>query len=670
MRKSMFILVCLSIGAGSLVGVAHGAAYSNDFSSADAVDEWTVIAGSWTLDSGAGQYANTTTGETALSVYTGTFAGGVDASALRDYTVAVEVGVNGGGSAVVARYKDSANYYMFRYKGATGELQLYRFANGATNIATETINPATVAGVHTLVFTLRGRNLTGAVYSGASELGSVSATDDTHSSGSVGLREWDGSSTFNSINVEIIGNSYNPSPADATADVPLDATLTWDTGLDPENLSQPNPAITKHYLYMSTDVNDLLYNWQNFLVDQIPAGSPTAPNASYKPVGLMSDKTYYWAVDESVNDSGPDDPATILGNIWSFQTITTLPEIVSGPNDTFAGLNGPGEMSVVAASISTVHYAWYKGNVGDTSAPVGTDSPSLVIDNVQPTDEGSYWCRITNAAGSADSGTATLHVKRLLAHWTFDQADFSAGQYTDVAGGNNATVAGEPNFITGADGSDAGAVVIDATNGWAIDGTWDPNEGTGSMTISVWANWYGINSQHQRLISKRDVDWGTTRWHILVPAYSTTVEFESFADGSGPTATMIDDGGWQHVCVSFDGSVATFYANGTDEFDMASANSATVALTPNMAGSAINLGTGKSDGTLWFNGALDDMRIYNYPMSALDVAELWSETTGKGACLYPPGADLNGDCKMDLADMAILASQWLDCGLYPASFCQ
>ncbi len=179
-----------------------------------------------------------------------------------------------------------------------------------------------------------------------------------------------------------------------------------------------------------------------------------------------------------------------------------------------------------------------------------------------------------------------------------------------------------------------------------------------------WANWSGINSQHQRLISKRDIDWGTTRWHLMLEPYSTTVEFESFADGSGPTGTMVSDGNWQHVCVSFDGSVATLYINGTDEFDLESASSATVALTPETEGSTINIGAGKTDGTLWFNGALDDIRIYNHPMTPEEVAKTWMDVTQKDPKINCPASDLTGDCKTNFADIAMVADEWLQCGLF------
>lgn len=38
-------------------------------------------------------------------------------------------------------------------------------------------------------------------------------------------------------------------------------------------------------------------------------------------------------------------------------------------------------------------------------------------------------------------------------------------------------------------------------------------------------------------------------------------------------------------------------------------------------------------------------------------------------CVQPPAGDLNGDCKVDFQDLAIMAGQWLDCGMEPSSAC-
>lgn len=40
-----------------------------------------------------------------------------------------------------------------------------------------------------------------------------------------------------------------------------------------------------------------------------------------------------------------------------------------------------------------------------------------------------------------------------------------------------------------------------------------------------------------------------------------------------------------------------------------------------------------------------------------------------GSCTTPPQADLTGDCKVNLKDLAVFSSQWLDCGLNPTDLC-
>ena len=75
-----------------------------------------------------------------------------------------------------------------------------------------------------------------------------------------------------------------------------------------------------------------------------------------------------------------------------------------------------------------------------------------------------------------------------------------------------------------------------------------------------------------------------------------------------------------------------------------------------------------------FNGALDDIRIYNYAFDKYGVADLFYEVSRAGVCIdtekYVAAYDLNSNCKIDLADFAILASEWLKCGRYPVERCQ
>jgi hypothetical protein len=75
------------------------------------------------------------------------------------------------------------------------------------------------------------------------------------------------------------------------------------------------------------------------------------------------------------------------------------------------------------------------------------------------------------------------------------------------------------------------------------------------------------------------------------------------------------------------------------------------------------LGTGILGGK-WFDGTRWAVNISTNDPTATILAV--STTV---YCAEPIPADLNGDCKVDFADFAIMASSWLDCNLVPQSAC-
>jgi hypothetical protein len=67
-------------------------------------------------------------------------------------------------------------------------------------------------------------------------------------------------------------------------------------------------------------------------------------------------------------------------------------------------------LSVTATGTAPVSYQWYQGDAGDTSTPVGSDASTFTTAPQAST--ASYWVRVTNACGSADSATAMVTVTR------------------------------------------------------------------------------------------------------------------------------------------------------------------------------------------------------------------------------------------------------------------
>lgn len=71
----------------------------------------------------------------------------------------------------------------------------------------------------------------------------------------------------------------------------------------------------------------------------------------------------------------------------------------------------------------------------------------------------------------------------------------------------------------------------------------------------------------------------------------------------------------------------------------------------------------------FWNGLIDDIQVYNYSLSPLEIAQLYYDVTGEGVCENRPMHNYNNDCVVDLLDFSMFASEWLDWGLIPVEAC-
>ncbi len=216
------------------------------------------------------------------------------------------------------------------------------------------------------------------------------------------------------------------------------------------------------------------------------------------------DATYYWRVDESVNDSGPSDPNTIRGAVWTFDTLKSVPVIITNPTSTLVDLGQTAEFTVSATSLSPLQYAWYK--TVDNSAVTPDDDTlvgsqeTLTLTGVDESVEGYYYCILTNDSGDVNAQRTTvaqLGVAREVAHWTFDADDLIGGVYRDISGeGHDAEPNVVPTMQSFVDGvsplKTAEAVDFTAAPLTVADaGDWAPSAYTGQFTFSAWVKWAG-----------------------------------------------------------------------------------------------------------------------------------------------------------------------------------
>lgn len=458
--------------------------------------------------------------------------------------------------------------------------------------------------------------------------------------------------------------SYSPQPAHGEESVALDAQLSWSTMLDPSNPTQAHPAVTEHWVYFG----ETPYLTAEHLLAKVPVST-----THVSPPPLQANKRYYWVVDETFGDG-----SYVLGLIWTFETIKTLPSfdppLGSQPKNSRAGQGETITFTAMAGATAglggPMNYRWYKGLPGDTSSPLsdeaahisGAQSNQLTI-IVASADEASYFCRATNDAGTTDSEAATLLVKRLLARYKFDN------NLNDSAGTKHGTMT-NPVYVDGMDGK---ALSFDGANYVSLGTDVFPKTGFGNGLESGSASFW-INSPKADVSFIATFNDGTTAGFRIDYTSGNSLSFLIRDDNGTSLSRAINPSGsilnaWHLITCTWDteSGAAAIYLDGVSTGLITSGLPSKFSAWqyPMIIGARQNRATVE-----WFYvGAMDDFRLYNYPLDGYEVAELYTSLAGGKICVEYPIGDFNQDCKIDLTDLATLAEQWLRCNWVPETAC-
>jgi hypothetical protein len=141
------------------------------------------------------------------------------------------------------------------------------------------------------------------------------------------------------------------------------------------------------------------YQWYEGLqgTTTTPVGT-NAPSFTTPPLAVT---TRYWV--RVTNAFGSADSTAATETIAT----ATSPAIISQPRS-FGVLSGQSASLGVAATGSALSYQWYEGAAGTTTTPVGTNAPGFTTPSLLVAT--SYWVRVSNTSGTADSVTATISV--------------------------------------------------------------------------------------------------------------------------------------------------------------------------------------------------------------------------------------------------------------------
>ena len=184
---------------------------------------------------------------------------------------------------------------------------------------------------------------------------------------------------------------------------------------------------------------------------------------------------------------------------------------------------------------------------------------------------------------------------------------------------HHGTIVGGPVFVEGPAGLGM-AMEFDGTGSQYVDlGTFDPSAVTGQLTVALWSKWNGLNGGYQGLIGKRDT-WSASEMMWQFEAHQDTGVMR-FGRSGAPGSDQVDSGlvltqgQWEHWCATFDGTTAIVYLNGEEVvrrgFSFGSDPEA-----------AVQFGACEADGGNPFNGAMDEVRLYDIVLSVAEILQL------------------------------------------------
>ena len=206
----------------------------------------------------------------------------------------------------------------------------------------------------------------------------------------------------------------------------------------------------------------------------------------------------------------------------------------------------------------------------------------------------------------------------LIGQWKFDEGSSNVAK--DSSGkGHDGKLLGVPAWGSGPTGLGT-AVVFDPTACTGVDcGVFDPTNGKGKFSLAFWAFWDGTGT-FQHFFTKSN-GWGTTTMMFQVELWGahTTATYTdrvgiSFDPASVPFSVMPKNE-WAHLAFVFDGTNLRLYLNGIDE-----EGPKALTIGPNVPAKAL-IGV-DYDGGRVFHGSLDDVRLYDHALTAVEVEVL------------------------------------------------
>jgi len=194
----------------------------------------------------------------------------------------------------------------------------------------------------------------------------------------------------------------------------------------------------------------------------------------------------------------------------------------------------------------------------------------------------------------------------MVAHWRLDN------DATDSAGNIDGTLMNGAGFTTDAIvGSHA--LVLESPSSQYVDFGNPPElpDGTSPRSLCAWGRTDTVASGYRWMVA-----YGSpvTSQAMFIGMLGNTLVGGGYGGDDVSAAGFWEVGVWHHICLTYDGNVARMYADGTEV--------ASLAKNWNVVLSRAHIGRQVNDAAEFWDGLIDDVRIYDYALSPAEIKKL------------------------------------------------
>ncbi len=231
----------------------------------------------------------------------------------------------------------------------------------------------------------------------------------------------------------------------------------------------------------------------------------------------------------------------------------------------------------------------------------------------------TYYWRVdaVSADGKVTQGNVwTLDTGSLVAWYKFDEGSGDAVADSGPTGIDGAAH-GDPSWSDGALGK---ALVFDGNDAYVNLGKNPKFDISNQITVAAWIKVNAFDKKWQTIIAK-----GDSSWRLQRNAGKDTLQFSCTGlpvPGSGFGSingkTNVNDGQWHHVTGTYDSSIISLYIDGRQDV------SADVKGLIKTNDREVYIGENVEKPERFWNGLIDDVRVYNYALDADEITAIAS----------------------------------------------